>query len=89
MNGNDRTLLRPPRRAAEIEGYVPAQDAPMDGEYVAVRQEGHTKLYCTAWREDGAWRQVSDWTEQAPESVVPHAEILFAPQTNWGAQPHA
>src|SRR5687767_3703099 len=63
-----------------INGFVPAQPVHHDGEYLATRREGALQLHCIAWRDHGQWRRLSDWSEQMPESAVPHAEILFAPE---------
>jgi hypothetical protein len=63
-----------------IDGFVPAQPVHEDGEYIATRREGTHELHCIAWRDLGEWRRLSDWSESMPESAVPHAEILFAPE---------
>ena len=63
-----------------IDGFVPTQPVDHDGEYIATRQEGRAQLHCIAWRDHGHWRRMSDWSEQMPESLLPHAEILFAPE---------
>jgi hypothetical protein len=64
----------------DINGFVPAEPVHRDGEYVATRREGGLRLHCIAWRDHGRWRRLSGWSEQMPESAIPHAEILFAPQ---------
>jgi len=63
-----------------IDGFVPAQSVDHDGEYIATRREGNVHLHCIAWRDQGQWRRLSDWSEQMPESLFPHAEIIFAPE---------
>ena len=63
-----------------IDGFVPAQPVERDGEYIATRHEGAAQLHCIAWRDHGQWRRMSDWSEQMPESLFPHAEIIFAPE---------
>ena len=68
------------RQAHDLNGFVPAQPVHDDGEYIATRREGTQQLHCIAWRDHGRWRRLSDWSEQMPESAMPHAEILFAPQ---------
>ena len=63
-----------------IDGFVPADAVDHDGEYIATRREGGVQLHCIAWRDHGQWRRMSDWSEQMPESLSLHAEILFAPE---------
>jgi hypothetical protein len=63
-----------------IDGFVPARPVDDDGEYIATRCEGTVELHCVAWRDRGQWRRLSDWSAQMPESAMPHAEILFAPE---------
>ena len=65
---------------SNIDGFVPAQAVDHDGEYIATRHEGTVELHCIAWRDSGQWRRLSDWSEQMPESALPHAGILFAPE---------
>ena len=72
------------RQAHDLEGFVPAQPVHDDGEYIATKREGSHALHCIAWRDHGRWRRLSDWSEQMPESAVPHAEILFAPDRGVG-----
>jgi hypothetical protein len=64
----------------DIDGFVPAESVDHDGEYIATRREGHVQLHCLAWRDHGQWRRLSDWSEHMPESLFPHAEIIFAPE---------
>ena len=64
----------------DIDGFVPAQRVDHDGEYIVTRREGRLQLHCIAWRDGGQWRRLSDWSEQMPESLFPHAEIIFAPE---------
>jgi hypothetical protein len=71
---------RPPRRDSNIDGFVPADAVDHDGEYIATRREGGVQLHYIAWRDHGQWRRMSDWSEQMPESLSLHAEILFAPE---------
>ena len=68
------------QRRTNIDGFVPAQPVDRDGEYIATRREGSMQLHCIAWRDLGQWRRMSDWSEQMPESLFPHAEIVFAPE---------
>src|SRR5688572_20664218 len=67
-------------RHTHIDGFVPAQPVDHDGEYIATRREGCAQLHCVVWREYGQWRRMSAWSEQMPESLFPHAEIIFAPE---------
>jgi hypothetical protein len=59
---------------------VPAEPVEHDGEYVATRREGTVQLHCIVWRDHGLWRRLSTWSQEMPESLLPHAEILFAPE---------
>jgi hypothetical protein len=72
--------LRVRRGGTNIDGFVPAQSVQRDGEYIATRQEGNLQLHCIAWRDHGRWRRLSGWSQQMPESALPHAEIVFAPE---------
>ena len=65
---------------ASIDGFVPAQPVERDGEYIATRCEGTLQLHCIFWRDHGLWRRLSAWSEQLPESLLPHAQIVFAPR---------
>ena len=68
------------RQVRDLDGFVPAQPVQQDGEYIATKREGILQLHCIAWRDHGRWRRLSDWSEQMPESAMPHAVILFAPE---------
>jgi hypothetical protein len=72
------------REAQDLDGFVPAQPVYEDGEYIATKRAGTLALHCVAWRDHGQWRRLSDWSEQMPESAVPHLEILFAPEAGGG-----
>jgi hypothetical protein len=60
-----------------------------DGEYVATRREGMLELHCIVWRDHGLWRRLSAWSEEVPESLIPHSQITFAPKPSGPRAPFA